>query len=238
MVLWQAIYQNGLKMSVSKKSTGLRVFAVHIGHPLSQQEWDKSILNLPIEDQIRIENYKNQLDKQRALLGTLLIRSSIQKWKNIKQGFRIMRDENGRPYLHDNYSWQGDFNLSHSGEWIIMAITETGKIGIDVEKIGFLNEEIVEYAFTHAERSEFAKVKEAEKTAHFYELWTKKEAMYKTGLFPDATPTSLDCIQTKSIYTKLFYIDPLHPVSLCWDQEEPSSKITIIKREELFLNME
>ncbi|MCM3112253.1 4'-phosphopantetheinyl transferase family protein [Lederbergia lenta] len=222
-------------MLPNKQSTGLRIFAVHIGHQLSHQEWDKFILSIPVEDRIRIENYKSWMDRQRTLLGTALVKWSIQKLAIVKQGFRTVRDENGRPYIDGNYSWQGDFNLSHSGEWIVVAFAEKGKVGIDVERIGPLNEAVMEYALTQAEWNIVSRLKDEDKTTQFYEIWTKKEAMYKTGLFPSAIPKSLDTFQMKGLYTHLFYIDPSHPVSVCWDQEKLTCEIVILDREELIL---
>lgn len=192
-----------------------QLFAVRLGEPLTEREWKVS---LPVEDQIRIMKYRNWQDRQRALLGTVLVRSCLN------EDFRIVRDESGRPFVDGN--WGGDFNLSHSGEWIVTAITNTGRIGIDVEKIGQLHKDVMAYALTEAE---------LKMDRNFYEVWTMKEAAYKTGLFPEATPQSLDVTQIKGVSMKQFYIDPDHPVTVCWNDGMPSDKITVLDRKELLL---
>ena len=46
----------------------------------------------------------------------------------------------------------GDFNLSHSGDWIVLAVTTIGRVGIDVEEIKPVSEDMMIYALSETER--------------------------------------------------------------------------------------
>jgi 4'-phosphopantetheinyl transferase len=219
----------------SKKS-GLHLFALHIGPQLLKWQWDSLIVNLPNADRNRIVKYKYWQDRQRALLGNILVRWVIKRFTGLRH-IHIVRDEVGRPYLDGN-SWNGDFNLSHAGEWIVVALTNQGRVGIDVERIDQFNKDIMAYALSEAELKVILQKSKKDQTHLFYELWTMKEAIYKTGLFPNATPKFLDTIalkeQCKNIYTKLFYLDQNHPVSISWNRKQPLAKLLVLDRDQLF----
>lgn len=216
--------------------SGIRLFALTMGPQLLTWEWNTFLLKIPSDERMRILKYKHWQDRQRALLGNVLVRWMIRAFTDV-QHIQIARNKNGRPYLVSKNSWGGDFNLSHSGEWIVAALTEQGRIGVDVEKIKPLHEEVILYALSASEIHVINQKSKIDRVSSFYELWTMKEAIYKTGLFPNATPKSLDTVELKSkhkdIYTQLFYIDPEHPVSICQHQAQPSVQLTILNRDQL-----
>lgn len=219
------------------KKGGLHVFALHIGPQLLKWQWDALIVNLPYEERTRILKYKHWQDRQRALLGNVLVRWVIRKFTDVPH-VQFARNEVGRPYLAGNDSWYGDFNLSHAGEWIVVALTNQGNVGVDVEKISKLNKDIMVYALSEAEMKAIHQKSKKDQTNFFYELWTMKEAIYKTGLFPNATPQLLDTIslkdKRKDIYTQLFYVDREHPVSICSNRKQLAAKLIVLDRDEFF----
>ncbi len=214
----------------------IQLFALPLGPKCSQSEWATLLSPLPKEEQERISAYRHQENRQRTLLGSVLVRSMLHRFTDL-QHISIRRNENNRPYLADNLYWKGDFNLSHSGNWIIAALTHHGHVGVDVEKIGPLNEELLAYALSKTERKMIHEQTPVDQVKTFYELWTTKEAIYKTGLVPDATPQSLDTIEWKekqnNLQTQLLYIDLEHPVTVCSDQKLPSVELTILNRDQL-----
>ncbi len=66
------------------------------------------------------------------------------------------------------------FNLSHSGDYLILAVGEA-PIGADIEKIDKIRPKTVEKYFSDAEKQ---LVKE-QGLSSFFELWTKKESYVK-----------------------------------------------------------
>ncbi|MDM5250506.1 MULTISPECIES: 4'-phosphopantetheinyl transferase superfamily protein [unclassified Lysinibacillus] len=223
------------------KFNGVHVFALPMGSQLEKSEWDMFFIHLPYNDQQRILKYIHWQDRQRALLGNVLIRWSIQHLTDARH-IQITRNEHGRPYVIENDSWTGDFNLAHSGEWIVIALTNEGRVGIDVEKIKHVTEDAMQYAMSQAELTTIRQQSELKQLHLFYEFWTMKEALYKTSLLPNTAPHLLNTIEIKDKYqdiqTQVMYIDQLHPVSICWNSEESHVNFTILNMQQLIVHLQ
>jgi 4'-phosphopantetheinyl transferase len=74
-----------------------------------------------------------------------------------------------------------DFNLSHSGELAVIALTDGAAVGVDVEH----RQRRVDHArlaarvCSPAERAHYAALPEAQRADFFLRLWTRKEAFVK-----------------------------------------------------------
>ncbi|MFJ7700150.1 4'-phosphopantetheinyl transferase superfamily protein [Lysinibacillus fusiformis] len=210
----------------------IQLFALPLGGPLTTAEWNAFNKMLPSQVQKNICQYKQWQDRQRALLGNMLIRWALLPFMH-KTIFHITQDIHGRPNVASHQHWDGDFNLSHSGEWIVLALTTNGRVGIDVEEIKPVNKDIMHYALS---KQEFHMA--LHQPLHvFYELWTLKEALFKTGLFPNLSPHLLDTTDIKrtraDLSTQLLYLDQHHPVTICWNSSSTNVKITTLNREQL-----
>lgn len=78
----------------------------------------------------------------------------------------------GKPFIlnHPNI----DFNISHSGNYVVLGISYVGKIGVDIELIDNNTDiELKEVAFNSFESQYIDNILD------FYILWTKKEAYLK-----------------------------------------------------------
>jgi 4'-phosphopantetheinyl transferase len=75
-------------------------------------------------------------------------------------------------------------NLSHSDEWVLIAATTVGSVGVDVQRV---NERVdvlrlAERYFPPAEAAHVAAAgPDAERAARFFALWTRKEACLKVS---------------------------------------------------------
>lgn len=99
---------------------------------------------------------------------------------------RLQTGENGKPYLDHHPT----FNLSHSGDFLAIAIAETPLLGIDIE--GGPRRWDVKPLFKRVchphERHWLATLPEANVMHGFLTCWTRKEAVQKatgTGLIDD-----------------------------------------------------
>ena len=82
--------------------------------------------------QNQVYSYVKEEDRKRYLFGKLMLRKLLVEYGNSKTILNnIQIGENSRPYLIGNI----DFNISHSGDYVICAISNESKIGIDIEKI-------------------------------------------------------------------------------------------------------
>lgn len=127
-------------------------------------------------DNIRNEMLRKQHIKVRVGLRQILASYLNQTANHIT----IAKTEYGKPYLPDYPDMQ--FNISHSGNTLLVAISSVGAVGIDIEqakshKRGFSG--LVAKCFAKQEQDYWFSLPECEKTAEFYRFWTRKEAFVK-----------------------------------------------------------
>jgi len=95
-------------------------------------------------------------------------------------------EEKGRPFLADA-ALGTTFNVSHSGDLALIAVTREGTIGVDVERIDCDVEllAIGKRFFSATEHAQLAACTDADRPLAFFRCWTRKEAYLKargTGL--------------------------------------------------------
>ena len=90
-------------------------------------------------------------------------------------------DERGRPFLEEQISDAPDFNLSHSGALIAIAIARGGRIGVDVEWHGRNTglRELVPQVMGAREAALLNTLHGEEFRRAFFDCWTRKEALLK-----------------------------------------------------------
>lgn len=104
----------------------------------------------------------------------------------------LARGERGKPHLATEPERLA-FNLSHSGELTLVAVSRGREVGVDVERAK-PERDLVALAERALAPEEAATVRAAaegeERTGVFYELWTRHEARLKClGIGLAATPT-------------------------------------------------
>lgn len=87
----------------------------------------------------------------------------------------------GKPALNQSLASGLSFNLSHAGDWGILALTTAAAVGIDIEKIDpeLDFEGVAAKFFKVAENAVLAAVAGPRRRRAFYRLWTEKEARLK-----------------------------------------------------------
>lgn len=100
------------------------------------------------------------------------------------QSLRFGKGEFGKPHLLDVPL---EFNLSHSGEWGLIALGFDHPVGVDIEAIAprRISDGMIESVTSTTERAGFAALPPARVPATFFRLWVRKEAVIKglgTGL--------------------------------------------------------
>jgi 4'-phosphopantetheinyl transferase len=72
------------------------------------------------------------------------------------------------------------FNLSHSGEWVLLAFATRGEIGVDLERHREMDlADVARFSFTAEELAEWHALPATERTRAFFDRWTAKEAYLK-----------------------------------------------------------
>lgn len=155
----------------------MRICAVRV-LDITQERIDSLGLLISLEKRNKIQRLINRQDKLRALIGEILIRTMIVEERSIDNGDIIFeKNRYGKPYLRN---YQGlDFNISHSGDFVICAI-DNKPIGVDIEEIKNIEyQDIAKEFFTFSEFQYITKRDSHSCLSKFYEVWTLKESYIK-----------------------------------------------------------
>lgn len=108
-----------------------------------------------------------------------LVRYTLAEFLNTSKSLIIEKKSAGKPYLPD-YP-EIDFNLSHSGDFLLLGIGKNCQLGVDIETIkprenmsGLVNR-----CFSKNEIQSWLALSDLEKQRYFYQIWTRKEAFVK-----------------------------------------------------------
>ena len=111
-------------------------------------------------------------------------------------------DKHEKPYLQPSSSLQ--FNLSHSDDFAVYALTLNYPVGIDVEKIQtHFNENIAKRFFSAQEYTALMSRPEEERIIHFYRIWARKEAIIKANGKGLAIPLNSFSVSDQNIREKV-----------------------------------
>lgn len=149
---------------------------ININHP-SLSDYKKLIAILPLSAQQQVNSYLLPEDQKRCLAGKLILKKLL-----VNLGFQeavlgsIKNDANKRPYIADDI----DFNISHSGDYVVVAVSTQSKVGIDIEQINEIDVHAIKGLVLNQE--EIEKIEISKKPLHFfYKVWTLKEAALKAN---------------------------------------------------------
>ena len=142
----------------------------------SMIEWMHAALPLfPATECKRIVRYRYYKDQLLTFAGRLLLLKAL---KDLSLSSMLSLNDLkytafNRPFL----DYPLDFNITHSGCYTMLALTTTGAVGIDIEKIAPIDMEAMRNVFTKKEWE--ALIHEGYDEHFFYGLWTRKEAVVK-----------------------------------------------------------
>ncbi len=159
---------------------------------LSDYTFDHYLQKLPRSEQEKIKAFRRWEDAQSSLLGKMLLKKVLYDCNLGEHGLdQIQLTQFGRPYINSTI----DFNLTHSGNYILCASTQNGRLGIDIEKINPI--QLADYRSVFNAKEWDSIVNSPSPKIHFYKLWTIKEAVLKAqgnGLsFP---PNQVEALHT------------------------------------------
>jgi len=140
------------------------------------------------EDLNRYHAFSRPLRKQQFLLGRMLLRVALSTELGIPaDDIRLigLQASSPRLILPDTVKATPGFCVAHSGNYVSCALDMEGAIGLDVEIMNpgrdFMA--ISRLAFSPDEYALLYATPEAERKKMFYQIWTKKEALYKLNVF-------------------------------------------------------
>lgn len=153
----------------------IEIFYTKFNKQLSQDSLNSFLAKLPQKLQEENKRYRRWRDRHSHLFGKLLLLEALQNL-GFSNGIlsEIKYNDFGRPYLPDSTL---DFNISHSGDFVICALSTTIRLGIDIEEI----KEIGFQDFkTFMDKDEWEQINSAAHPINiFFDYWAIKESIIK-----------------------------------------------------------
>jgi 4'-phosphopantetheinyl transferase len=131
---------------------------------------------LSTDEQRRHARYQKREDAQRYANTRLVLRHLLaERLRCMPEGIRLHYGTHGKPLLLTENVWH--FNVSHSREISLLALSRRCPVGIDIEALDadLPLTDIARQAFSANERRHA----ELEGPPAFYAIWTAKEAAFK-----------------------------------------------------------
>ncbi len=154
------IWQTNLK--------ALSVYPFDISKTLSSDELERS------------SKFKSQKDQEDFIFRHYTLRSILSKYCNCQPGeIKFRYNTYKKPSVSVPQSSKIKFNMSYSGEIIIVGVCLQNDIGVDIEKVRKINN-IKNIAAENFSLQELKLLNSKfDKTNTFFKIWTRKEAFIK-----------------------------------------------------------
>lgn len=150
------------------------VFYLRFDHRGKEPEWQDLVRFLPGNLQEIANRQYHWQDRLRTAAGKVILFYSLEKLGYVDYlPEMLLTDENGRPYLPGDV----DFNISHSGDYVICSISKEGRVGVDVEFTQPLD--LDEFRSVLSDPEWDWVINSSNPNKRFYHLWTLKESAAK-----------------------------------------------------------
>jgi len=134
------------------------------------------------DERDRADRFRFEVDGRRAVIGRGYLRLLLGQILDLPASkLRFEYDEFGKPSLTPGHALPLRFNLSHSGDLILIAITIGRAVGVDVERIrtDLDPDELAARFFSASEYKILASLAGPARYDAFFACWTRKEAYLK-----------------------------------------------------------
>ena len=178
----------------------------------NKQQLISALSSISKEENERVQKFVFKEDYKLCLVGRLLIRKCVHNilgipWKKIK----LTRSDKGKPELANNIQGRNFFfNISHQGDYTILAASTSVNIGVDIMKFTSPNNTDISSFFKLMKRQfadeEWKFIKsfdnEWNQLKAFYRMWCLKESFVKglgVGIGTDSAEVMTFKINTQSL---------------------------------------
>ena len=150
----------------------IKVVIRRIDDEYIEANYDRLLNKLCDARKEKVLRLKSARVRYTSMMAGLLLQDMAERICGIAKGNLVIREnENGKPYIEGYENFR--FNLSHSGEFVMIAVSDSD-VGVDVERIREREKLVEKRCFTDDER-EYIK----DNNERFFEIWTMKEAYLK-----------------------------------------------------------
>ena len=163
----------------------------------------------------RYEAYKSKISATQFLCGRILLRDLlVSYYECAADQIEVSCQENVKPVAECRASVlpTPQFNLSHSGAWVVLGAHRDTPVGIDIECVDQLEINTLcamDDLFTQNEREYLARsIDRNTKAELFYQIWRCKEAVMKaTGLGFGLAPNSFEVLNQEGEFESIVHVE-------------------------------
>ena len=161
----------------------------------------RNLASILSKDEIsRAKRLVNKTKGNRFLMSRLALREILSRYIGVEpQKITFRYSEQGKPSLDPSINERSiEFNLSHSENMMLLAISRAKQVGIDIEAIRpmHISDGLLRNYFSSLDAESLSGISQQNKLATFYELWTRKEAHAKACGLGIGKTSPIDCSHT------------------------------------------
>ena len=138
---------------------------------------------LSLDERAKAERFNFPKDRDRSIAARAVLRLILSRYLDVEPAdLQFSYNQFGKPALIGHSGADAlHFNMSHSGELALYAITRGRAIGVDVEHVreDLASEQIAERFFSPNEVAMLRALPVNMRTQGFFNCWTRKEAYIK-----------------------------------------------------------
>jgi len=137
---------------------------------------------LSADELARAARFHFPRDRARFIAAHAIVRNILGGYLNASPAMlEFSSNEYGKPALAGNWRDALSFNLSHSGELVVIALTRGREVGVDVEEYvpNRADASVAEHFFSPSEVARLHALPESIRPRAFFNCWTRKEAYIK-----------------------------------------------------------
>jgi len=150
---------------------------------ISQAVWATLWDTLSSDERERADDFRFDPPRERFVIARGVLRRLLGDYLRVAPtAIEIVVDDTGKPRLAPQHAAAGlHFNVSHSGDLVMIAVTADCEVGIDVECVRDVShlEQIARRFFHPSETSAVLGAEAARRNEAFFRCWTAKEAVLK-----------------------------------------------------------
>lgn len=152
----------------------IHIYFTRFIQPLPRAAFERCMALVGDTDRHKIRRFRRWQDAHASLFGRLLLREGLQSlFQRRWDPDEFLFTQYHKPYLNGNIS----FNIAHSGEFVICAISDESQVGIDVERVRAL--ELSDFS-KYMTDDQWRRIYNAlDPLAEFFRFWAMKEAVMK-----------------------------------------------------------
>jgi 4'-phosphopantetheinyl transferase len=144
---------------------------------LSDFALEPMVCHLSVDERSRMQRFRKTADIQRYILAHFLKRYVLSEYLKIPLlDLSFTTNDYGKPFCEAKNAPY--FNLSHSGNWVVLAVSEVSEVGVDIEFPRDIDIKGVMKKISSDEQFECYTSVEPSKIT-FLCTWTQKEAISK-----------------------------------------------------------